>query len=394
MTSLCARKLEPISLAVTPALAIVLGLIVATPAPAFMVPASMDRAAGSGVSQWKEYARQQLMPAFGWRGAEVAKAPSVLDATRAAFVQQTSNGVFADLGSHPRLRMSFNDDAGVAAVATRSNSLFGSASPLHADVSQATWMHPLGRGRDLGLTAIVANQRFATQGFGTFPWDALSQVTPSSAAGLAETADGSGVRLSLDQRVDDDFVANLTLQSRIEMDAFKAFRGVNSEPGDFDIPGFVRTAMQLNVAADALLSFDLQRVFYSEVSTFSSALLPTRFLSLLGDGGSPEFAWRDLTVFGVEAKLGDGERGQWSLRYSTQQQPRPTSRLLDRALSERYSDDNVAFGYRREFGAQGALQLAAAYSPVSYFFGAIPYAQRELDGGRHVEFEARWSVPF
>jgi long-subunit fatty acid transport protein len=255
-------------------------------------------------------------------------------------------------------------------------------------------MHSLGARSDLGLTAIVASQRYASLGLGTSVWHSVLQATPRGGNGLAEAVDGAGVRLSLDQRLDEQVTGTLTLQSRIEMDAFKAYRGVNSEPGDFDIPGFVSSGLRMGVTRRATLQFDIQRVFYSEVSTFSSAFLPTRFLSLLGDGSSPVFAWRDLTVFGVEAVVEDAVKGRWSLRYSTQQQPRPTSSVLDRVLSERYSDNNFSLGYRRELGSAGALQLAATYSPVSYFLGAIPFANRQLDGGRQVEFEARWSMAF
>jgi hypothetical protein len=99
-------------------------------------------------------------------------------------------------------------------------------------------------------------------------------------------------------------------------------------------------------------------------------------------------------VFALETRLRDAANGLWSLRLATQQQPRPTSALLDRALSELYSDSNLALAYERGSAAWGQFRLAASYSPVTYFLGSSPYLQRGFETGRQLEFEAQWSIPF
>jgi hypothetical protein len=133
---------------------------------------------------------------------------------------------------------------------------------------------------------------------------------------------------------------------------------------------------------------------YSEIDAFTSAALPTRFLSLLADGGSPAFAWRDLTIYSLEGSVADRTGGQWSLRYTTRQQPAPTSDLLRRALESEFTDTNVALGYRRGLGDFGRLSLAASYAPSRYFLGASPYVRRDLGNGSQMEFEASWSLAF
>src|SRR5690606_18075453 len=183
------------------------------------------------------------------------------------------------------------------------------------------------------------------------------------------------------------FSFSMALQSRLDMEPFKSYRGVYSDPGDFDIPARAELGLGVALSEDLQVTLGAERIFYSDIDAFTSAALPTRFLSLLGDGSSPAFAWRDLTVYTAEASYRDASGGQWSLRYTTRQQPSPTSRLLLRALEQEFTNVNVGVGYRRDIGP-GALWLAASYAPSNYFLGASPYVQRELDGGSQVEVEA------
>jgi hypothetical protein len=250
---------------------------------------------------------------------------------------------------------------------------------------------------EFGIAAVVARQQYATQGFGYGDWDGSSDDRRflGVGSGVYQSSTGSAVRLDWNTPLGErGWWVDAALQSRIEMDPFKAYRGVYSEAGDFDVPGYARMAIEAPVGERLSLTGEVQRVFYREIPTFTSASLPTRFLALLGDGASPDFAWRDLTVFALEARLQDDFNGEWTLRLASQQQPRPTSDLLDRALEELYSDQNIAVAYQRGSQRWGELRIGASYSPVTYFLGSAPYLQRGFQTGRQLEFEAQWSLPF
>ena len=91
-------------------------------------------------------------------------------------------------------------------------------------------------------------------------------------------------------------------------------------------------AVALQTTKRSWLSFEVERVMYSEISAFPSRALPNRFLSLLGDSTSPSFDWEDLTVYTIGYTWSDGEDQQWHVDLSTRTQPSPSSRLLSRAL--------------------------------------------------------------
>lgn len=342
---------------------------------------------------WREYAAAAVSPRFDWVTAK-AEVPGVL-----ALLQGAASS--AHRGARPLVSAQWLEAAAAmplvrfeASQPAWTATLSGQA--FDADYQGSRLALSTGGSQEFGLTAIVARQQFATRGFGYGAWDG---VQPRRQIGvgtdLVESAEGSGVRLDYAQVGNDlDWRWQLALQSRIEMDAFNAFRGVYAEPGDFDVPGFVRAALETDLAPGVSLQLEAQRVFYSEVTAFAAAALPTRFLSLLGDGTSPSFAWRDLTVYAVEGRLADHWGGQWSLRASTQEQPKPTSAILDRALSELYAEHNLALAYRIQRPGLGELAIGASYAPETYFLGASPYLSRQFAPGEQVEFEAHWSFAF
>src|SRR5690606_12739286 len=109
-----------------------------------------------------------------------------------------------------------------------------------------------------------------------------------------ETSSGGGVRLAYSEPLNPLFSFSMALQSRLDMEPFKSYRGVYSDPGDFDIPARAELGLGVALSEDLQVTLGAERIFYSDIDAFTSAALPTRFLSLLGDGSSPAFAWRDL----------------------------------------------------------------------------------------------------
>jgi hypothetical protein len=346
------------------------------------------------IGAWREYARRGVMPEYSWNASAPATAPTVLSSLREAraSLARPTRSAFTALEFRYSEAPAGYDAA--STVAPASGLIARDRSLIRNEFIASTLGHSFGDAGQLELTAIVAHQRYASAGFGTAPWIAQEDLNGLRGERPSEVSAGHGVRVGYRAPLRDGVSLNLSAQSRLDMDAFESYRGVYSEPGDFDLPARLQTQLQWDMTPSASLAFGVERVFYSDVSAFTSANLPTRFLSLLGDGSSPEFAWRDLTVYSLETVLADATGAEWSLRYTTRQQPSPTSSLLDRAMRPDYTDTNLALGYRRELGALGQLWLAASYAPSRYFLGATPYPQRDLQGGSQVEFEALWTVPF
>jgi hypothetical protein len=344
------------------------------------------------MGQWREYARRGMMPEYSLSDSTPAQAPTVLKSLRR---EQLARASLVSALDSPLSSLSFEYSTAPSGLTPESapvgRLLAGERSAIQSEFIGSTFGHDFAGRARLELSAVVAHQRYASPGLGTTTWLGEQDY---SGGGTQEFSSGHGVRLNYARALGAEWAWNVSVQSRLDMDAFESYRGIYAEAGDFDLPARLRTGLQWNATSDVTLGFGIERVFYSEIPAFTSAALPTRFLSLLGDGNSPEFAWRDLTVYSIEGALSDRTGAQWSLRYSTRQQPSPTSRLLERAMQSEFTDTNIALGYRRGFGPLGQLALAASYAPSHYFLGATPYALRDFDGGSQVEFEALWSLPF
>jgi len=183
-------------------------------------------------------------------------------------------------------------------------------------------------------------------------------------------------------------------QSRVGMDSFSNYRGVFSDPGDFDIPANASVALSYSLTPTFGLDVGVQRVMYSSITPFTSSSLPTRFLALLGDGASPVFAWRDLTVYSVGWTMHDDDVGNLELRYTTRQQPMPTSVLLEHALAADTANDMVSLGWSRAVGDNAHMSFAASYASSPYLLMMPAYGTHNNSTAGQVEFEALWSVGF
>lgn len=369
-----------------------------SPRPAFLLVALASALGASSViaagrdlmGEWKAYAQARVTPAFAWselRAAGVPQmsgAPSVKMATGDAAALALPGRLGLRIAALPGDAVA--PTAGFATFRTRGSGLVRTAlaSTLLADVPGEA---------QVGLSVVMAQQRFLTPGMGESQWDARGRLLGAAFDPAGDVVSGFGLRADYELPAGREARWTVSVQSRVDMEAFKAYRGVYSEPGDFDLPAQaeLRYARRLG---HATLSLGVQRVFYSDVAAVTSYGLPNRLLSLLGDGASPEFAWRDLTVYSAIAEHALGERGSLWLRYSTRLQPSPTSQLLRRAMQRDFSDRNFALGYRHALGRFGELQFSASHSGASYFVGSAPLRQRDFDRSTVNEFEVLWALPF
>lgn len=246
-------------------------------------------------------------------------------------------------------------------------------------------------GVGFGVDAVFADQRFASA---TLPplVDIPGRMLPENVASSEESR-GIGLAMSIGGPIEENFGWSLGLRSRVDMDTYKRFRGVYSEPGDLDIPATAAVGLSASLAPQTALVLGAEHVFYSDINGFSSYALPNRFLALLGDSSSPSFEWQDLTVYSA-ALQGAVSRWQWSVRYSTSLQPNPTAGLLQQAIEGIQSDSNWSLGVGRALGGFGDFRLTASYAGSEYVLGSPYVSNIDPTESTHFEFEALWNVRF
>jgi hypothetical protein len=356
--------------------------------------------AQASLGAWKDYALRSMTPDFQW-----AERPSEEAVTPSAF----NDALNAQTGTMPHLEFVANDvKSGLGLSVGRSfvgdtpafeNGGVSLGGVGHVGVGiERTYLSPsitreLGDQTSVTGSAIFVYQQFASWGFGS---GLSTETTPGPLLNAAnESSVGSGVRIEMHRQLAPALGFNVAYQSKVDMDAFQNYRGVYSDPGDFDIPALASAGVGWQIAPRATIAFGVSRVYWSDVSAFTSNALPRRFLALLGDGTSPTFEWRDHTVFNVDLDWRASARDDFVLRVTSQQQPEPTSALLRQALaaSGAYSDTNIGLMFLHRFERAGTLRLGASYAAAQYFLGNASYADRDLNGDQ-VEVEAVWTMAF
>lgn len=247
-------------------------------------------------------------------------------------------------------------------------------------------------GFGVGVDAVFAEQRFAS-GSLTPLVDAPDSQLPGAVASQEESR-GAGLALAVGAPLNERIGWSIGLRSRVDMNEYKSYRGVYSEPGDLDIPATAALGITAQIAPRTSVVLGAEQVFYSDINSFSSYALPNRFLALLGDSSSPTFAWQDLTVYSAMLQ-GSVRHWEWSLRYSTSLQPNPTAPLLQQAIEGIQSDSNWSVGVGRSLGGFGDFRLTASYAGAEYVLGS-PLVRTNVDPteSTHFEFEALWNLRF
>ena len=343
-------------------------------------------------NEWRDYARAAMTPDYAWAHADVADAPDARDVMANALVDVV-RAEFRSAMTQQSIEVSFSESRGNDLVAANvaSLSLVDEAAPgLNRQFAGLHLAHEFDNGARVGAGVVVAEQQFASFGFGSERIDSEDRLRLIG----NESATAAGVRLNYTQALGARMSVQAALQSKIDMQPFQSYRGVFSDPGDFDIPAEAEVSARVALSPSLGVTVGSQRVMYSALNAFSSYALPERFLSLLGDGTSPVFAWRDLTVYNLALDYALGPSSRLDIQYSTQQQPEPSSALLFEALREEFTDRNVAIGVTHRFDRAGELRFAASHAPVEYFLGNSSALGRGDASGDQFEFEARWRVDF
>lgn len=357
-----------------------------------LVMAPSAHADDATMDAWRDYARGSITPAFEWADKSGLAAPTLLGRALGADVALPTMSINESFGASLKVEMS----SSVSGDSPDRNASFGALRDVEVpqvglvrNVFAAGISHEVDSQSRVTAAVVLANQQFASFGLGTEVIDRSIDVRRD----LTESASGTGVRVGFERDLNDRLSLGTTVQSKVNMEAFQSYRGLFSDPGDFDLPARASITARWRPVAFADVSFSAQRIFYSDLIAFSSRTLPVRFLSLLNDGSQPELTWRDLDVLSADVGFIVSPNDRVTFRYSTQQQPEPSSVVLFRAFSNVLTDNNYALGFEHRFDRAGQLRFAASYAPTEYYLGNVSGLSGTTTGSQ-VEAEAVWRLDF
>lgn len=350
---------------------------------------------GFELGPWQDYLARELTPDYlaepdlpplhiSWLDPEVV---SILPAFAEGLVREPRTWTRYELELH------YLDAANGAATDT---SLLAPGVGFERKLLAPGVFHALDDSSILGVEAIMAYQSYGTSQLGmqTVSSPRMLPSGPEAYRPYQESSYGTGVRLNVSSAVANRVTVGAGFQSRIDMEEFANYRGVYSNPADFDIPARASLGVAFQANARSSVDVSVERVMYSEVSAFQSRYLPDRFLSQLGDSTSPAFTWDDLTVYKLGYTWNNGKDTQWRAEVSSRSTPAPSSPSLQRALADEVADHAMLLGYSRRTSEFSRFNLNAAYAPADYLFGGNVLGVASEDLGQDLEVEAVWTWDF
>jgi long-chain fatty acid transport protein len=180
------------------------------------------------------------------------------------------------------------------------------------------------KGQSVGITPIIAYQRFKAEGLQMFDNPAFSNAPGSVTNNGYDDAWGLGVRIGYLGQFTDQFAIGAAWASKVSMDEFGEYKGLFAQQGGFDIPSSFTVGFSLRPTNQWLIALDFQRIFYDDTPSVNNPLeymypcLPPAFggqgqrdKCLGGDNGAG-FGWQNVDVWkvGVQYRMND----QWTFR--------------------------------------------------------------------------------
>ncbi len=225
------------------------------------------------------------------------------------------------------------------------------------------------KGHSIGVTPVIAYQRFKAEGLQAFDNPQLSNSPGNVTNNGYDDSWGVGARIGYMGQLTDWLAIGGAWQSKISMGSFDKYQGLFAQQGGFDIPSTFTLGFALRPTNQWLIAVDFQRIYYSDAPSINnpSALLGNcvfagqRTNCLGGDNGAG-FGWTDVDVWkiGVQYDLNDA----WTLRAGYNHSDNPIQ------------SQDVTFNILAPGVVQNQYSLGATWriDKVSEITGAFMYA--------------------
>ena len=219
-----------------------------------------------------------------------------------------------------------------------------------------TYARKLAPQHALGITPIVAIQRFLARGLQRFAGFS-SEPDNLTDKGYSYSY-GYGARIGYQGEIAPTLNLGLAYQTRTYMSELSKYKGLFAEQGDFDIPSNWTVGLAYKAMPELAFLFDVQRINYSEVKSINNPLLPNLMTSSLGSDGGAGFGWKDMTVYKVGVQWMSSKEWTWRVGYSKGNSPIEDSEMLFNILAPGVIEQHVTVGFTKAMQSSQDLNFA------------------------------------
>lgn len=237
----------------------------------------------------------------------------------------------------------------------------------------------------VGVSLVAVAQMFKARGLEAFGAFGFSSDPANLSGNGTDISTGIGVRLAAMSGLVPGLTAALSWQPKISMSDFDDYAGLFADGGNFDIPANINLGLAWQASSNAVVTFDIQRIAFSDVDSVGNSVTQiTVNGNLFGTANGPGFGWDDMTVYklGYQWTLPDMPGWTWRAGISHADQPIGSGEVTLNILAPAVVDTHFAAGFTRELDNDSELSLSLMYAPSQSVSGSNAF-----DPGQTVEIE-------
>ncbi|MDO7597427.1 MAG: outer membrane protein transport protein [Pseudomonadota bacterium] len=333
--------------------------------------------------------------------------PGQVDSGREYFVIPEM-GASWQLDNHKSLGLLLYGNGGMntsyAATDTAGGSFSGATG---VDLSQLflspTFAYRFDNDASIGLSAILAYQRFAARGLSNFA--GLSNSPQNLTNNGHDNSFGAGINLGFILPVSEQFTLGGGYRSRVYMSELDNYQGLFAQQGDMDIPSSATIGLAWRATGNLTVALDVQKTWYSSIDAVGNKMMPsftscaTRSTlsdpSCLGGNNGIGFGWKDMTTLKLGMQYETTNDWTWRAGYSHGNQPIPESEVFFNILAPGVMEQHFTTGFTKKFdNGRQEINFAAMYAPAKSISGPISSTQTVELEMKQYQLELGWSLLF
>lgn len=250
-----------------------------------------------------------------------------------------------------------------------------------------TWSWEFSDGQALGISPLIAYQRFEAKGLQAFGNLGFSSNPNALTNNGTDEAWGYGLQIGWQGELTDTLRAGLNFRTTLEMEEFNKYEGLFAEQGGFDIPQMFNAGIAWSGLENHWLLLDVQHIRYSEINSIGNPMMPALMnvrggdaSSQLGGDNGPGFGWDDMTIVKLGWQWQQSNEQTWRAGVSYGEQPIPDEEVLFNILAPGVQEWHFTGGFTHRFSEALEVSGMAFYSPRKTVRGENP-----MGPGQHIE---------
>ena len=247
-------------------------------------------------------------------------------------------------------------------------------SPTGVDMMQmfisTTYSRKLGENHAVGISGIMAMQRFKATGLQAF--SGFSNDPTSLTNNGYNYSFGYGLRIGYVGLIAPGLHAGASYQTKANMSKMDDYAGLFAQYGDFDVPATWTAGLAYKATSELTLLFDVQQIQYSGIKSVGNPMNMSTISPVMPDGSnnpnfiplganeSSGFGWRDMTAYKLGGEFQASEDLTLRAGYSYGKQPIKSTDVMFNILAPGILEHHITVGMTKKLN-KNEISFSALY---------------------------------